>query len=130
MVGTAPVACERERAICQRYASRIRSYGLCHLRDGAAAQDLEQQVLLAVLQAVRDGRGEEGRLDAYVAGACRNSVMDMRRGSVRQRRIASESAAVLPEGYEPPWGGLVARERVGQCFDALGGRRRAGVLAK
>ncbi len=129
MVDTTPVACERERAICQRYASRIRSYGLCHLRDGAAAQDLEQQVLLAVLQAVRDGRVEEGRLDAYVAGTCRNSVMDMRRGSVRQRRIASESAAVLPEGYEPPWWVLVDRERLEQCLDALEARERAVVLA-
>src|SRR5215510_11534643 len=73
MLDATLVRSERERAICLRYASRIRAYGLCHLRDGAGAQDLEQHVLLAVLQAVRDGRVDEGRLDAYVAATCRNA---------------------------------------------------------
>src|SRR5260370_42423436 len=103
MVDTTPVACERERAICQRYASRIRSYGLCHLRDGAAAQDLEQQVLLAVLQAGRDGGGGGGRLDPYAPGAWRDSGVGMRRGTWRPPRIASRAAALLPGGHEPPW---------------------------
>jgi hypothetical protein len=56
---TGLVEAEHERSICQRYSNRIRSYGLCHLRDGAAAEDLVQQVLLAVLQALRAGRVKE-----------------------------------------------------------------------
>lgn len=43
-----------ERSICQRYSNRIRAYGLCHLRDAASTEDLVQQVLLTVLQALRD----------------------------------------------------------------------------
>src|SRR5262249_1635757 len=123
------VRSERERAICLRYASRIRAYGLCHLRDGAGAQDLEQHVLLAVLQAVRGGRGDEGRLDADVAATCRHALMDVGRGSGRHHRLASESAAVLPNGYEPPWWVLVDRKRLEQCLGALEARERTVVLA-
>ena len=46
---------DQERSFCQRYSNRIRAYGLCHLRDTAAAEDLVQHVLLIVLQALRDG---------------------------------------------------------------------------
>jgi RNA polymerase sigma-70 factor (ECF subfamily) len=65
-------------------SNRIRAYGLCHLRDTAAAEDLVQQVLLIVLQALRDGRVKDvDNLDRYVFGTCRNTAMDMRRGSAR-----------------------------------------------
>ena len=78
---------EDERSICQRYSNRIRSYGLCHLRDGTAAEDLVQQVLLVVLQALRAGRVKAvENLDTYVFGTCRNMVMDMReRGPTSHR---------------------------------------------
>src|SRR5262249_28900479 len=95
---------EDERAICHKYANRIRSYGLRHLRDEQAAQDLVQHVLLAVLEALRAGRVEEpARLDAYVLGTCHNAAMEMRRGDARQRRLAERATAGLPEGYEPTW---------------------------
>jgi DNA-directed RNA polymerase specialized sigma24 family protein len=70
---------ERERCICQRYSNRIRAYGLRHLRDSAAAEDLVQQVLLVVLQALRNERvNDVDNLEKYVFGTCRNTVMDMR----------------------------------------------------
>lgn len=120
---------ERERSICQRYSNRIRAYGLCHLRDGAAAEDLVQHVLLVVLEAVREGRVENlDRLDAYVLGTCRNAVMDMRRGNARRRRIAHEAASVMPEGYEPT-STLLDRRRLEQCLNALDARERGVVLA-
>ena len=120
---------EHERSICQRYSNRIRSYGLCHLRDGAAAEDLVQQVLLVVLQALRAGRVKEvDNLDTYVFGTCRNMVMDMRRGSARQRRIADAVATALPDGYEPPWA-LADRSRLDGCLEKLEARARNVVLA-
>lgn len=89
-----------------------------------------QQVLLVVLQALRDGRVKDvDHLDAYVFGTCRNTVMDMRRGDARRRRIADESAATaLPEGYEPPWA-LADRARLDECLERLDARARAIVLA-
>jgi RNA polymerase sigma-70 factor, ECF subfamily len=118
-----------ERAICRKYADRIRSYGLCHLRDTAAAQDLVQQVLLGVLEALRDGRVEQPeRLGAYVLGACRNTVMDMRRGDARRRRVAEQASVGLPEDYEPSWA-TVDRLRLEQCLRELEPRDRSVVLA-
>jgi RNA polymerase sigma-70 factor (ECF subfamily) len=123
------IEADRERSVCQRYASRIRSYGLCHLRDDAGAEDLVQQVLLTVLQALRDGRvNDAGNLDKYVFGTCHNTVMDMRRGSARQRRIADAVASGLPDGYEPPWE-LADRSRMGRCLERLETRARTVVLA-
>jgi RNA polymerase sigma-70 factor (ECF subfamily) len=120
---------DRERSICQRYSSRIRSYGLCHLRDGAAAEDLVQQVLLIVLQALRAGRIEDTEnLDKYVFGTCRNAAMDMRRGNARQRRIADAAATALPEGYELPWA-LADRTHLDRCLERLEARARTVVLA-
>ena len=118
-----------ERSVCERYANRIRAYGLCHLRDDAAAQDLMQQVLLIVLQALRDGRVKDvDNLDKYVFGTCRNAVMDIRRGTARQRRIADAAASTLPDGYEPPWE-LADRSRLDQCLERLETRARTVILA-
>jgi RNA polymerase sigma-70 factor (ECF subfamily) len=123
------VEADRERSICQRYSNRIRSYGLCHLRDGAAAEDLVQQVLLIVLQALRGGQVEDvDNLDKYVFGTCRYTVMDMRRGSARQRRIADSTATALPESYELPWA-VADRTRLDQCLERLEARARTVVLA-
>lgn len=116
-----------ERAICHRYASRIRMYGLRHLRDEQAAEDLVQHVLVAVLEAVREGRVEEPeRLDAYVLGTCRNATMDMRRGDTRRRRLAERAQSGLPEGYEPAWP-RVDRARLENCLRGLEPRELAVV---
>lgn len=129
MVEEAPVGGQSERAVCEKYAGRIRAYGLRHLRDATAAEDLVQHVLLVVLQALREGRVEDqARLDAYVLGTCRNVVMDVRRGDARQRRVAERAAAGLPEGYEPQTFG-VDRMRLESCLRELEARDRAIVLA-
>ena len=118
-----------ERAFCEKFAGRIHAYGLRHLRDGACAQDLVQHVLLAVLQALRAGSVEDlARVDAYVLGTCRNAVMDMRRGEARQRRVAQQSSAGLPESYEPSLP-RVDRTRLEDCLRGLEARERAVVLA-
>jgi RNA polymerase sigma-70 factor, ECF subfamily len=125
----ADVQSDAEREICSRFAGRIRAYGLRHLRDSAAAADLVQLVLLAVLTALRERRVEDPtRLDAYVHGACRNAVMDMRRDDARRRRLAQRASAGLPEGYEPEWPS-VDRGRLEHCLRNLEARDRAVVLA-
>jgi RNA polymerase sigma-70 factor (ECF subfamily) len=117
-----------EPAICKRYSGRIRAYGLRHLRDGAAAEDLVQQVLLVLLTALREGRLEEPeRIDGYVIGICRYTIMDIRRGRARQQRIANENARLLEAGYEAPQ--PLDHRRLEECLGGLESRDRAIVLA-
>jgi len=47
---------EAEAELCQRMGPRIRLYGLRHLRDRHAAEDLMQQVLITTIEALRAGR--------------------------------------------------------------------------
>jgi RNA polymerase sigma-70 factor (ECF subfamily) len=122
------VGSDAESELCRKYAGRIRGYGLRHLRDQAAAEDLVQHVLLILLRAVREGRaGDPERLDGYVLVTCRNCVMDMRRSDSRQRRLAAESEA-LPAAYEPSWAAADVR-RLEHCLRQLEARERAVVLA-
>jgi RNA polymerase sigma-70 factor (ECF subfamily) len=118
-----------EADLCRTYAGRIRGYGLRHLRDAAAAEDLVQYVLLVVLQAARAGQIENReRLGAYVLGTCRYAVRDMQRQAARQRKIAEQNAAVLPEGYEPSWS-RVDRARLENCLGELDERARVILVA-
>ncbi|MBN1422925.1 sigma-70 family RNA polymerase sigma factor [Candidatus Fermentibacteria bacterium] len=57
-----------ERSLWERYRGRVRFFILRRLRgDDAAAQDLEQDVFVALLLAVREGRlTETGNAGAYV----------------------------------------------------------------
>jgi RNA polymerase sigma-70 factor, ECF subfamily len=120
---------DEERELCRTYEARIRGYGLRHLRDPAAAEDLVQHVLLAVLEAARAGRIESPeRLGAYVLGTCRYAVRDMQRGAARQRKIAEQQAVVMPDGYLPSWS-AVDRERLEHCLMALDERARAILMA-
>jgi RNA polymerase sigma-70 factor (ECF subfamily) len=120
------VTTEQERELCRKYESRIRSYGLRHLRDGAAAQDLVQHVLVVLLQAMREGKVENP--DAYVLGTCRYAVLDMKRAEARQRRVAEQASAGLPDGYVPSMAG-VDRGRLEMCLMGLEPRDRAIVVA-
>lgn len=129
MVQAAIVADVTERELCERYAARIRGYGLRHLRDRAAAQDLVQHVLLAVLEAVRAGRvADPAKLDAYVLGTCRNAVHELRRGEQRRERLATAVGEVLPAGCEPAWH-TPDQRRLERCLQGLEPRDRAVVVA-
>jgi RNA polymerase sigma-70 factor (ECF subfamily) len=84
-----------ESALFRRYAPRIALYGRKHLGGGAEADDLAQQVMLRVLEAIRHGRVEEpSRLASFIFGTCRHVSWDMRRSDQRQRKIAREVAFV------------------------------------
>lgn len=116
-----------EPGICRRFAGRIRVYGLRHLRDEQAARDLVQQVLLATIEALREGRVQSPeRIDAFVLGTARNIARDMRRSGVRQKRVAEKASAALPEGWEPEWP-RVDRVRLERCLRRLEPRERVVV---
>jgi RNA polymerase sigma-70 factor (ECF subfamily) len=93
-----------EQALCERYAPRIRLYGLRHLRDEDRARELVQQVLVVALESIRAGKVEQpDRLAGFILGTCRHLVWDLRRGDQRRQEVATEAAAELPRTVDPDW---------------------------
>src|SRR5215831_4476798 len=82
---------EAEAELFRRMAPRIRLYGLRHMRDEHAAEDLAQQVLITTLEALRSGRlREPEKLASFVLGTCRMTVLDLRRGAQRKQRLLEQ----------------------------------------
>ena len=82
---------EAETEVCRRLGPRIRLYGLRHLRSASAADDLVQQVLLTLLDALRAGRlREPDKLAQFALGTCRMTVLHLRRTAHRQEQLLTE----------------------------------------
>jgi RNA polymerase sigma-70 factor (ECF subfamily) len=114
-----------EAELCRRLGPRIRLYGLRHLRDGAAADDLVQEVLVLMLERLRTGRVREPeRLASFVLGACRLVVRNQRRGRRRRDGLLDRYAAVFPTRAELDPLGL-DRRRLRECLSALAERDRS-----
>ena len=94
--------CEAEAELFRRMAPRIRLYGLRHLRDEHAAEDLAQQVLITTLEALRAGRlREPEKLASFVLGTCRMTVLGLRRGAQRKERLLEQFGSDLLRPVQP-----------------------------
>ena len=119
---------EAEAELFRRMAPRIRLYGLRHLRDEQAAQDLAQQVLLTTLEALRAGRlREPEKLASFVLGTCRMTVLDLRRSAQRRERLLGQFGPELltPVQWSKP---QLDHERLTRCVQGLKERERAAVV--
>ena len=118
---------EAEAEMCRRMAPRIRLYGLRHLRSPSAADDLVQQVLLKVLEALRQARlRESDKLAQFVLGTCRMTVRDLRRRARRQEDLlATFGTDLVPD--QAPMPGLDDRQ-LARCVQALKERERSVVV--
>lgn len=125
--GTAPdTAAESE--LYRRLAPRVRLYGLRHLRDRQAADDLAQQVLLLAIERLRSGAlREPDRIASFVLGASRMTVLDLRRGTRRRDALlaAGTDASAVFEAPEPL---MLDPGRLAGCLDALPERERSVVV--
>ena len=111
-----------EEELARRFAPRIRLYGLRHLRDRDAANDLVQQVLLLTLESLRAGRVREPeRLASFILGTCRNVAVELRRGG-RRRQALRERYLVAEEAAEPT---LPPPARLADCLQRLAERDRS-----
>jgi len=119
---------EAEAELFRRMAPRIRLYGLRHLRDEQAAQDLAQQVLITTLEALRAGRlREPEKLTSFVLGVCRITVLDLRRGAQRKARLLEQFGADLPAPVE--WSlPHLDHEQLTRCVQSLKERERSVVV--
>lgn len=111
-----------EAQLFRRFAPRIELYGLKHLGDRSAADDLVQQVMLRVLEAVREGRLEEpDKLTSFVFGTCRNVTWDLRRALRREQRLEREATS-LEASVGPPTLGEQDVTRLASSLNALSER--------
>jgi len=121
------LATAAEGALFRRYATRIALYGRKHLGSATEADDLAQQVMLRVLEAIRHGRVDDtSRLSSFIFGTCRHVSWDMRRSDQRQRKIAREAALVSFDVHAPD----VSGSDVVRLFGCMGRlpEREANVL--
>ena len=99
---------QAESELYRRLAPRVRLYGLRHLRDPHAANDLMQQILMMTIESLRAGKLREADMIAsYVLGMCRMVVLEIRRGTFRRDGLlqlygdATEAADVVePRGLD------------------------------
>jgi len=119
---------EAEAELLKRMAPRIRLYGLRHLRDPHAADDLVQQVLITSLEALRAGRlRDPGRLTSFVLGTCRMTVLDLRRNRQRRERLLEQFGPDTLAPVPPPMPRL-DQERLAHCVQKLKERERAVIV--
>jgi len=119
---------EAEAELFGRMAPRIRLYGLRHLRDAHAADDLTQQVMITAIEALRAGRlREPEKLASFVLGTCRMTVLDLRRGAQRKERLLQQFGADLLPSAQPSALDL-DRTQLARCVQALKERERAAIV--
>lgn len=119
---------DAEGELYRRMAPRVRLYGLRHLRDGQAADDLTQQVLITTLGALRASRlREPEKLASFVLGTCRMTVLDLGRGAQRRERLLEQFGGdlVVPaQSSESQFD----HEQLARCMEALKERDRTVVV--
>ena len=117
-----------ETELYRRLAPRVRLYGLRHLRDPHAAADLVQQVLLMTLERLRAGDiREPERIASFVLGACRMTVLEIRRGTQRREALLEEWGGA-DEAYEEPEPLALDAGRLAGCLKSLSERERSVVV--
>src|SRR5215813_2448266 len=118
---------EAEAELFRRMAPRIHLYGLRHLRDVHASEDLTQNVLITIIEALRQNRlREPEKLASFVLGTCRMTVLDLRRGSQRRERLLEQFGPDLiatDESFRP----RLDHERLARCVENLKERERTVV---
>jgi RNA polymerase sigma-70 factor (ECF subfamily) len=120
---------EAEAELFRRLAPRVRLYGLRHLRDPAAADDLVQDVILTTFDGLREGKVRElESLASFVLGTCRKVVANLRRGDRRRRELLERHGRELVPTFADPEP-VLDLARLARCLAALPERERTVVAS-
>jgi RNA polymerase sigma-70 factor (ECF subfamily) len=128
VAGTKPgQAAEAETELYRRFAPRVRLYGLKHLRDRGAADDLAQQVMLIVIERLRAGEVRDpDQVASFILSTSRMVAVGLRRTETRREhllgRFDSQQGAVSPDEWS------IDATRIAPCLAAIGERERAILL--
>lgn len=119
-------AADAEAELCRRFTRRVRLYGLRHLRDPHAADDLAQRAMLLTIEKLRAGAiREPDAIGSFILGVARKLAHDTR------RRTRLEVPAIAPGGepaIEDPPGDPLARAQLTRCLQQLAERERSVVV--
>jgi RNA polymerase sigma-70 factor (ECF subfamily) len=119
---------EAEAELYRRLAPRVRLYGLRHLRNAHAAEDLMQQVLLMTLESLRAGKlRQPEKLASFVLGMCRMVVLEARRGTARREGLLRTYGDV-PEATDPPEQRDLDEAKLSGCLERLPERERSVLI--
>jgi RNA polymerase sigma-70 factor, ECF subfamily len=101
---------QAEQALCVRFAPAVRAFARRRLRGADAVEEFAQDVLLLMVEALREGRVEQAeRFGGFVLGICRNLALDRARQRERREQLwqaygaplqAVSAEAVESETYE------------------------------
>jgi RNA polymerase sigma-70 factor (ECF subfamily) len=117
-----------EAELYRRFAPRVRLYGRRHLRDGAAADDLAQDVLLRTIERLRAGEVRRpGEIGSFILGTSRMMAHGERRITRRREALAARFVE-MPGSMAPASIATLDTPRVASCLRALAERDRLVVL--
>ena len=93
---------DAESDLYRLLAPRVRRYGLRHLRDTHAADDLMQNVMALTIEHLRGGQVRQPeRVVSFVFGTCRMVVMELRRGAKRREELLGDPGKAKAKTKEP-----------------------------
>ena len=126
--GPAGATDAEEAELYRRFAPRVRLYGRCHLRDGAGADDLAQDVLLLTIERLRAGEVRQLQdIGSFILGTSRMMAHGKRRAARRREGLAARFLDARAEAATPSLAALDA-PRVAACLRGLADRDRLVVL--
>lgn len=121
-------AAAAESELYRRFAPRVRLFGLRHLRDDMAADDLAQQVLLLAIERLRAGDVRNpDEIGSFILGTSRMMAGGQRRTERRREdlRARFDVRDDVDAGFDVRMFDVV---RIAPCLDAIRDRERTILL--
>lgn len=126
--GPAGSTSSEEAELYRRFAPRVRLYGRRHLRNGASADDLAQDVMLLTIQRLRAGEvRNHDEIGSFILGTSRMQAQATRRSAYRRDALTArfwdpetQAPAMTTAALDTP--------RVTTCLQALAERDRLVLL--
>ena len=111
-----------ETSLIESYRPRLLYFALRRLRDRTLAEEIAQDTLTVVLQALRDNRIEDpSRIAGFIFGVARNLVSKaLRKRSIQADAVSDPEQVVAGPWLEDPDAALLLEEQRQQVRDALG----------
>ena len=109
-----------ENQLIEVYRPRVLYFTLRRLRDRATAEDVTQETLLAVIEAVRKNRlKDEAKLGSFVFAVALNMVRKQFRARARAGDASAEEETEAVSWLEDPEAALLVEEQREQVRGAL-----------